>query len=306
MKSFVSIIIPTYNRAELIGQTLESILAQTYTNWECIVVDDGSTDDTKEVVLSFSDPRIKYFYKKNEERSIARNFGIERSKGIYICFLDSDDIYYKDHLHVLHDFIQKKELPVAMINTGMNVNFNEELRSRPIYDPEKYRHPVYFIWKKFLLINSVCVHRDIFEQHKFPEKFNVWEDTHLWLRIAAAYPFHQIPKITTQWNRHEKSSVSLAFDKVEFYKVKNYLECISNLFQNYETLISSFLNETDRKSYQLEKLKMFMRVTVYNKQVSTFLRLYVYGLQKLDKKKIHYYAFTLLCGSLKKKIISNR
>ncbi|PHQ28660.1 glycosyltransferase family 2 protein [Leeuwenhoekiella nanhaiensis] len=93
----VSIIIPTYNRADLISQTLDSVLAQTYKNWECIVVDDGSTDETSEVVQRFldKDSRFQYHHRpKNRLKgaNTCRNYGFELSKGKYIQWLDSDDL----------------------------------------------------------------------------------------------------------------------------------------------------------------------------------------------------------------------
>ena len=96
----VSVIIPTYNRSELIGETLESVVSQTYSNWECIVVDDGSTDKTQEVVTAYvaRDSRFQ-FYKRPKLRkrgaSACRNYGLEKSTGEFIQFLDSDDILDK-------------------------------------------------------------------------------------------------------------------------------------------------------------------------------------------------------------------
>jgi glycosyltransferase involved in cell wall biosynthesis len=94
-KPFFSIIIPSYNRAALIIETLNSVCSQTFQNWECIVVDDGSTDTTRDVIeaLSIQDDRIRYIYQDNAERSNARNNGIRNAKGEWICFLDSDDAF---------------------------------------------------------------------------------------------------------------------------------------------------------------------------------------------------------------------
>ncbi len=103
MKAVVSVIIPTYNRANLIGATLDSMLAQTYQDWECIVVDDGSTDDTEEVLSAYSnkDARFRY-YKRPDNRTkganACRNYGFEKSNGTYIKWFDSDDILYADFL----------------------------------------------------------------------------------------------------------------------------------------------------------------------------------------------------------------
>lgn len=87
-----SVIIPTYNRASMLPKAIESVLAQTYPNWELIIVDDGSTDNTKELVANFieKDGRIKYIYQENAERSAARNNGIKNAKGEYICFLEQN------------------------------------------------------------------------------------------------------------------------------------------------------------------------------------------------------------------------
>jgi len=87
----ISVIIPTYNRAHTIKVAIDSVLAQTYKNWEIIVSDDGSVDNTKEVVESYNDNRIKYFKKKNGGPSSALNFGISHASGKWIMYLDSDD-----------------------------------------------------------------------------------------------------------------------------------------------------------------------------------------------------------------------
>ena len=90
---FFSVIIPTYNRSTLLINTVDSVLAQNYPHFEVIIVDDGSTDDTQQVVRNtYSNvPQIRYFYKQNEERGAARNFGLKHAKGEYALFFDSDD-----------------------------------------------------------------------------------------------------------------------------------------------------------------------------------------------------------------------
>ena len=91
-KPTVTIIIPTYNRAHLLGRAIRSVLTQTFHNWELIVVDDASTDNTKEVAYSFQDPRIHYLcHETNRGGPAARNTGIREARGLYIAFLDSDD-----------------------------------------------------------------------------------------------------------------------------------------------------------------------------------------------------------------------
>ncbi len=92
--ALVTVIIPTYNYGRFLSQTLESVLAQTYQNWECLVVDDGSTDNTREVVESYVrwDPRVRYIYQSNQRAGAARNNGIRNGNGAYLQFLDADDL----------------------------------------------------------------------------------------------------------------------------------------------------------------------------------------------------------------------
>jgi glycosyltransferase involved in cell wall biosynthesis len=94
----IAVIIPAYNRASLIGESIESVLRQTFTDFEIIVVDDGSTDNTKEVVNSYHDPRIRYEYKTNGGVSAARNTGARMTTAAYLTFLDSDDVYLENAL----------------------------------------------------------------------------------------------------------------------------------------------------------------------------------------------------------------
>ena len=111
MRPFFSIIIPTYNRGHVLGKTIQSVINQNFNDWELIVVDDGSTDNTKNIINDFSknDSRIRYIYQDNQERSAARNNGIENSNGKYICFLDSDDEYLQHHLSTFYDEIKIKK-----------------------------------------------------------------------------------------------------------------------------------------------------------------------------------------------------
>ena len=98
MQAFFSVIIPTYNRAGLIGKAIDSVLAQTFADWELLIIDDGSTDNTRQIVEAYTDRRVKYIYQENAERSAARNNGVAQAAGKYICFLDSDDYCLPDRL----------------------------------------------------------------------------------------------------------------------------------------------------------------------------------------------------------------
>lgn len=118
----ISIIIPTYNRVHLIGETLDSVIAQTYTNWECIVVDDGSTDDTASVLQSYcdNDVRIQYHKRPNNFAKGAcscRNYGFEISKGTYINWFDDDDIMCATKLEKQINIIQEEDVDLVVCQT---------------------------------------------------------------------------------------------------------------------------------------------------------------------------------------------
>jgi len=132
----VSIIIPTYNRANLIGETLDSVLAQTYTNWECIVVDDGSTDTTEELVTTYisKDSRFQYYKRPNTHLSGgngARNYGFKVSKGDYIQWFDSDDLLHEKKIEVKVNTIEKYGVDFVISKTKY---FNKEKRNPYSYD----------------------------------------------------------------------------------------------------------------------------------------------------------------------------
>lgn len=107
--TLVSVIVPCYNYGRFLAQTLENVLAQTYTHWECIIVDDGSTDDTRTVAETFTtkDNRFKYIYQQNQGLSAARNTGISNSTGAYIQLLDADDLLHQEKLAIQAAYLDK-------------------------------------------------------------------------------------------------------------------------------------------------------------------------------------------------------
>ncbi len=188
---FFSIVIPTYNRAHIIADSLHSILQQEFTDWEVIVIDDASTDNTKEIVESFKETKFQYFRnEKNVERSISRNRGIEKSRGTYICFLDSDDYFLPNHLSSLHQTILVQQNPIAFYFSDILTKRNNHLEKRIREDINKYGHIVPYLLQNFLIPAQVCMHINILKEHKFDENVAILviEDFEFWLRIAAQFP----------------------------------------------------------------------------------------------------------------------
>lgn len=202
-----SVIIPTYNRALLIEDTIQSILNQSFTDFEIIVVDDGSTDHTEEVVKRFSsDPRFSYHKKINGERGIARNYGAALARGEYVNFFDSDDLAYPVHLQSAYDFIVEKNKPEVfhtLYDTQIDgvVKPTQNVFSSDVND--------IIISDNILSCNNVFIRKDIASLHPFPEdrRMAVAEDWALWLQLASRYKFYHHPVLTSTIVYHDNRSV---------------------------------------------------------------------------------------------------
>ncbi len=207
---FFSVIIPTYNRTGSIGEAIQSVLSQTFTNFEVIVVDDGSTDDTKEIVLEIveGDDRIRYIHQHNQERSAARNNGIALAKGTYICFLDSDDMYMANHLAAFHSCILDQTDPIRIY---LSYAFGEVP-----FVPET-DEPLELILKTAICSQQVCLHREILQKHLFNVKLRIGEDQELWVRIVEEYPL-------TKTDRQTVVIRDLGDRTVSILKTQTYIE----------------------------------------------------------------------------------
>lgn len=110
----VSVVIPTYNREKTLKKCIDSLINQTLKNIEIIIIDDGSNDNTSDLILNYTDERIKYFKRKNHGIGSSRNFGIEKSSGEYLCFVDSDDYVSKDYLEKMYNKAITDELDLVV------------------------------------------------------------------------------------------------------------------------------------------------------------------------------------------------
>lgn len=260
-----SVIIPTYNREKLIGRAIKSVLNQSFEDFEIIVIDDGSEDRTEHVVNSFKDERIKYIYQENAERSVARNKGIQNTSGQWICFLDSDDVYLPYHLSTLESNISKNDDPKLFITGNLIQNENIKIEHQLIDTLNS--NILEEIANKFILMNSVCVHSSILIKNRFDPKYNIWEDTHLWLRIAAQYPIIQITKYTVVQMINDESSVQRGLIKVKIENVKSYINAISDLKYNYINLFKNKLDRDFFDNYIQKKYKLYLYQARQNRQL---------------------------------------
>ena len=181
MIPFFSIILPTFNRSNIIIDSIESVCNQSFENWELIVIDDGSTDNTQAIIKDKinEDSRIKYLFQINSERSVARNNGIKNSKGQYICFIDSDDFFEENYLKALYKFIQKNEAKKGMFFCNVS-RLENGLKEKVKHEAlESYPNPIEYILlsKETVIPSRVCIHKEILTTNQFDETLNVSEDT---------------------------------------------------------------------------------------------------------------------------------
>lgn len=266
-----SIIIPTYNRAALISATVNSVLNQTFKSFEVIIVDDGSTDDTRNVLqpLLEAHSNISYFKKNNEERGAARNFGIKHAKGDYVTFLDSDDILYPMHLQEAINLIDKKKLPsvfhlayeIVRTDGSLVKRFNDHSGSLSLR-----------LVKLGNLIScmGVFVKREIAEENLFIEdrELSGSEDYELWLRLAGKYEFDYSNTVTSAIIHHPSRSVLEVSQK-------------NALIKRVEKVLWHIMNN---ESFQKKYSKYNNRIFSVN---HCYLSLHL-GLMNYRKSALHY------------------
>lgn len=205
---FFSIIIPTYNRAHTIRRTVNSCLLQEFADFEVIIVDDGSTDNTREIIQDLQyDNRVKYFKIENSERAVARNHGISMARGEYLTFLDSDDLLYPDFLTNANAVIATKNKPSF---------FNLSYEVRDDADKLKFRFHYHRSNDFYLLVpgnQMSCIgnfiHKKVTEEYKFNEDSGIIrsEDWELWVRITARYGYEIDKKVSCCVYDHQERSV---------------------------------------------------------------------------------------------------
>lgn len=224
MHPLFSVIIPTYNRARFLGAALESVLAQSYKSYEIIVIDDGSTDDTGELLARYTD-RIRILRQDRQGPGAARNAGIEHANGKYITFLDSDDLWFPWTLACYAQVIQKHGAPSFIV--GTQVGFEEETELRAIKEtPMQWESfPDYFSTsRKFVWIGigsvAVCA-KKLSEAGGFTNQWVNAEDSDLWMRLGTAEGFVRVTHPPLFGYRLHAMSAMSEFDRT--YQGKCFL-----------------------------------------------------------------------------------
>lgn len=202
----VSVIIPTYNRRELVTRAIDSALNQTHKPDEVIVVDDGSTDDTAEMLEIRYGKKIRLIRQENRGVSAARNRGVEAATGEWIAFLDSDDEWFPEKLEIQLRFIKENKARIVLTDNRVEgdsgsgkSSFDKCLYQSEITEGDRVKDiSSYLFEQNFVHLSTVVLSRSLFEKFGgFDESMKVAEDTDLWLRISVEHPFGILNEITT-------------------------------------------------------------------------------------------------------------
>lgn len=279
MNGLVSIIVPCYKQSQYLDEALQSVLDQTYTNWECIIVNDGSPDHTEEIAKRWVKSDLRFFYlkKDNGGLSSARNLGLDNAKGNYLQFLDSDDILDN----------RKLELSIKELHVDMSVNLvisnfrmftvNPNLSSAPYCELKKELFTfknVLFKWDSLFTIPIHCglFKSSLFNDFRFPEELKAKEDWIMWLHLFLKEPKVLFYNKSLAYYRTHKDSLRKDDKFMEenyiraivylsnMVKEKDYIDFLLNVLQDkFSEIIqlkTSISNYKNSKSYKfIEKIK---------------------------------------------------
>lgn len=276
----VSAIIPTYNVADWLKQSIASVLDQTFTDYELIIIDDGSTDNTSSVVKDFNDKRIRYFYKDNNGIPSSRNFGIAKAAGQYIAFLDSDDLWPKDYLTVMTAALeQATDYGVAYCAVTQVYPNGREVKSWRAESCVSGWITRQFFLKRFVWCQAMVVRRDILSNFYWDESLKHSADIDAILKISQRAQFLFVSEVEAI-RRLRPESISAR-------------RCSSNVSCNHIRILERFYRTHGRK--YLSKRQAMQRISHAYRELAK--QYYDFGARAiaihLFKQAISYDPFSL-------------
>ena len=213
MAPFFSVIVPAYNAAPYVGETVESVLGQSCEDLELIVVDHGSEDETRAVVEALADERTRTFSIPQSGRpAVARNYGIGRASGKFVAFLDADDTWHPEKLKRCREVIDQQGAEFLFTNLRY---MDRESRLGPVGGPSRFGRndllpkgdPLFLVWN-MAACSSVVVSRALLERFPFDERRELatFEDHFLWLRLHREVPLHYLPEHLLNYRVHSANA----------------------------------------------------------------------------------------------------
>ncbi|MRX54258.1 glycosyltransferase [Bacillus idriensis] len=279
IKPCVSVIIPTYNRSNLLKKSIETVLGQTFTDFELIIVDDCSKDDTQKVILSFNDPRIIYIkLEENQGAPFARNIGINKAKGKYVAFLDSDDQWLPEKLQKQVLTFKKNE-KTGVVYTGIKkISENNVEYQTPIHRGN--------ILSKLFINNCVDSTSTVMVKKNVLLKVNGFDldlpscqDWDLWIRLSLITEFDFVSEPLVNYYRHDGDRISTNFNSV----LKGHLA----MYNKHENLAKELPNKNEQKFYFYIGKRIFRAAIIHQNNEFTKIG------RKFFLKAIKTYPFSI-------------
>ena len=293
----ISVVIPAYNAEQFLDETLESVLSQTYENWECIIVNDGSTDNTESIAKKWceKDARFRYFYKENSGASDTRNLGIKKARGEYIAFLDADDILTSDSLEVRINVLIEQN--VDLVATKLQ-HFTDKL---PKVSKNNARQDVLYYAKEgltqLMAFNKVT-HSTVLCKKSVMDEVGgfTWhkkaEDLHCWLKVLfAGYKIYRLGEYYAYRRMHNNS-----WSSMDINCSKEVLELIVSLKANI------LENGMDYYRYFNRWAKKNIIINNKNRKHLNIRE----GIKYINDFEANYFPFRFILDTIKRKLKNKR
>lgn len=204
----VSVIIPAYNAGKYLAETINSVLAQSYTDFEIIISDDGSTDNTEAISKSYNDPRIKYKQQKNSGVSAARDNGAEHASGKYLAFLDADDLFHPDNLAKKVVALEQQPSAALVFADCTVIDGTGRITGEKLIGKDENVLEDLLLWNGTVIPgpSSILVTREAFEKSGgFDPKFSTAADQDFFFRIAHKRKCIRVPEVLTSYRKHDSN-----------------------------------------------------------------------------------------------------
>ena len=282
-KPLITLIVPCYNQGVFLNENLQSVYDQTYSNWECFIIDDGSTDTTAQIAQSWAsrDKRFNYYQKDNNGLAAARNFGLDKASGSYIQFLDADDFIDSNKLQASINAIERDRSKNIIITEYLQYNqftgVTEKSHFRLTEDLLTY-NKVIFEWDNNFAIPIHCglFSSDLFEDFRFPEDLKAKEDWVMWVKFFQNdISIHFIKEPLAFYRRHSANMTTNKNMSIDYMKALKYVrdEVPS---EDYILLLELKIGRLSNTVFSLREQIRFLKGNlgwkIYNKLVTFFNR----------------------------------
>lgn len=296
----LSVLLCTYNDEKYIKLAINSVLCQTYDNFEFIIVNDGSTDDTQKIIESFKDSRIKLFNKENTGLIDSLNFGISKTQGEYIARMDGDDICLKDRFQIQLDYMESHPSVDICGSNAIVIDSNNQKCGKiqmPLNDEEiKMR----LMFSSAFIHPTVFIKRSVFINNKYSSNYPVAEDYELWARLSKSCIFANLRDKLIFYRVHS-NNVSMQKKEIGDKSVRQIIKTYYSSFLEDNNIYSDFIlsvTDIDSKEYLLW-LKHFIKDPAFSNKI--FRRFFIRRWLRLCYKKKSFNLFVnnkLICKYL--------